>query len=61
MMQNTVGKLLDNLLPSTIGIYRAGIKTFANAAVIATEVYYCKRGFFREESIFVIFAIFCQS
>ena len=36
-----IGKLLErgNLLPSTIGIYRAGMKAFANAAVISTEVY----------------------
>ena len=51
-MQNTVGKLLekvvarrlaiqleeDNLLPSTLGSYRTGKDTWANAAVLASDV-----------------------
>ena len=51
-MQNTVGKLLEkivarklsieleekNLLPSTLGSYRQGKDTWANAAVLASDV-----------------------
>ena len=50
-MKNTVGKLLekvvarrlaiqleeDNLLPSTLGSYRTGKDTWANAAVLASD------------------------
>ena len=52
-MQNTAGKVLekliarrlscqlenDNLLPATLGSYRVGKDTWANAAVLASDVY----------------------
>ena len=64
-MQNTVGKLLekivarrlanqlerDNLLPSTIGSYRTGKDTWANAAVLASDVY---DAFERKEETLVV-------
>ena len=64
-MQNTVGKLLekvvarrlanqlenDNLLPSTLGSYRAGKDTWANAAVLASDVY---DAFERKEETLVV-------
>ena len=64
-MQNTVGKLLekivarrqaiqlerDNLLPSTLGSYRAGKDTWANPAVLASDVY---DAFERKEETLVV-------
>ena len=64
-MQNTVGKLLekmvarrlanqlenDNLLPSTLGSYRRGKDTWANAAVLASDVY---DAFERKEETLVV-------
>ena len=64
-MQNTVGKLLekvvarrlanqlenDNLLPSTLGSYRTGKDTWANAAVLASDVY---DAFERKEETLVV-------
>ena len=64
-MQNTVGKLLekivarrlanqleeDNLLPATLGSYRRGKDTWANAAVLASDVY---DAFERKEETIVV-------
>ena len=64
-MQNTVGKLLekvvarrlanqlenDNLLPSTLGSYRTGKDTWANAAVLASDIY---DAFERKEETLVV-------
>ena len=64
-MQNTVGKLLekivarrlaiqlenDNLLPPTLGSYRSGKDTWANAAVLASDVY---DAFERKEETLVV-------
>ena len=64
-MQNTVGKLLekivartlanqleeDKLLPATLGSYRRGKDTWANAAVLASDVY---DAFERKEETIVI-------
>ena len=64
-MQNTVGKLLekvvarrlaiqleeDNLLPSTLGSYRTGKDTWANAAVLASDVF---DAFERKEETLVV-------
>ena len=64
-MQNTVGKLLekivakrlanqleeDSLLPSTLGSYRSGKDTWANAAVLASDVF---DAFERKEETLVV-------
>ena len=64
-MQNTVGKLLEKivarrlarqleekgLLPPTLGSYRAGKDTWANAAVLASDVY---DAFERKEETMVV-------
>ena len=64
-MQNTVGKLLekivvrrlaiqleeDNLLPATLGSYRRGKDTWANATVLGSDVY---DAFERKEETLVV-------